>query len=849
MGQGLIQPSFTAGELSPSMYGRIDFARYYSGLKTCRNFIVRQYGGVVNRPGTKYIAETKSSGQVRLIPFQFNTEQTYVLEFGDEYMRVHKNGATVVKTTSDTDAWQTSHGYVVGDFVKESDVIYYCLIAHTSGTFATDLAAGKWVAQAIYEIPTPYAVEDLALLKFSQNADIMTLTHTSYAPMQLTRTGHSAWTIAEFENTDGPFQDVNTDTTKTVYVSGYSGSVTVTASFALFDDSMIGQLMYIEQAATSVTRKWETDTIFWLNQEVQAGTNFYKCLSAPYRTSGTVRPSVLEGYEYDGSPGCKWEYLHSGFGIARITAVADSQHATATVLKRLPTGLVSASLTVNITNIADNGKPTHYCRVTAAGHPFTEGSTVAITGVLGTTEANGTWVLDAVDTNTFDIPVIFSNPYTSGGTATRTNSPIPSYKWALEAWGGDNLYPGCTTYYQQRQVFGGSYGFPQDVWFSTVAGFESFEKNNPVLDDDGITLRIVSREVNEIRHFVDIRQLVALTSGGPFVLNGNDNAVVTPTTIRAERQEGYGCSHVRPVVVGKQTLYLQEKGGKVRSLGYSFADDAFVGTDLTILSAHLFDGHAIVDWAYQEAPYSCIWAVRDDGVLLGLTYLPEHEVAAWHHHDTDGTFESICTVSEDDVDALYVVVNRTIGESTKRFIERMDDRDWTSIEDAFFVDCGLTYDGEAAATISGLDHLEGETVAVLADGFIHPQCVVTSGSITLNRAYSTVHVGLPIVSDLETLEVNASQGNILDKTKLINSVGLLVENTVTVWAGSDADHLYEYKGRSTEAYGAPTSLKDGLLEIPITTNWSKQGRVFIRNSSPLPVSILAVIPDVTAGGR
>jgi len=303
------------------------------------------------------------------------------------------------------------------------------------------------------------------------------------------------------------------------------------------------------------------------------------------------------------------------------------------------------------------------------------------------------------------------------------------------------------------------------------------------------------------------------------------------------------------VVVGKQTLYLQEKGGKVRSLGYSFADDAFVGTDLTILSSHLFHGYEIVDWAYQEAPYSCVWAVRDDGVLLGLTYLPEHEVAAWHRHDTDGEVESVCVVSEDGGDAVYLAVKRTFGETTKRFIERMDDRDWTDIEDAFFVDCGLTYSGAAASTISGLDHLEGKTVSILADGFVHPQRTVSSGSITLDRAYSKVHVGLPFTSDIETLEVNAPNGNILDRAKIINSVGMIVEDTVTVWAGPDADNLREYKARSTEAYGAPTALHDGLIEIDTIATWSKQGRVFIRNSSPLPVSILAVIPDVTAGGR
>lgn len=849
MGTGVIQPSFTAGELSPSMYGRIDFARYYTGLKTCRNFIVRQYGGIVNRPGTKLVAETKSSGAVRLIPFQFNTEQAYVLEFGDQYMRVHKDGATVVKTLADTSAWLTGTAYAVGAFVKQSNVIYYCLTAHTSGTFATDLAAGKWVAQSIYEIPTPYLLADLPLLKYTQNADVMTICHTSYKTRDLSRTAHNAWTLAEFVNTEGPFGDANLDTTKTIYASGYTGTVTLTASATLFTSAMIGQLMRIEQAPTTPVRKWMTETIFWLNQERQAGSNYYKCLSFPYATSGTVRPSVLEGQEYDGSPGCLWEYLHSGFGIVQITAVASGTSATATVLKRLPTGLVSVTMTVNITGIVDNGESTHYCRVIAAGHPFAVGNIVTIANVVGTTEANGTWTIADVESNTFDIPVAFVHAYVSGGTAVMTDSPIPSYKWALEAWGGANLYPGCVTYYQQRQIFGGSYGFPQDVWMSTVSGFKAFTRDVPVIDDNAISLRIVSREVNEIRHFVDIKNLIALTSGGPFVLSGNEQTVLTPTTTRAERQEGYGCSHVRPLVVGKQVLYLQEKGGKVRSLGYSFADDSFVGSDLTILASHLFNGYTIVDWAFQEAPFSCIWAVRDDGSLLGFTYLPEHEVAAWHRHDTDGDIESVCVISEDDVDAVYLCVERTIGETTKRFIERMDDRDWTDIEDAFFVDCGLSYSGAPATVISGLDHLEGETVSILADGHVHPQQVVTSGSITLQHSASKVHVGLPYVSDMETLEINSSGSNLLDRAKLINHVGLMVEDTVTVFAGPDATHLHEYKGRSVEVYGAPNALKDGLMEIPISASWSKQGRVFVRNSDPLPISILAVIPDVTGGGR
>lgn len=887
MGQGVIQPSFTGGEISPSLYGRVDLARYYTSLKTCRNFIVRQFGGITNRGGLRLVGEVAdSTKKTRLLPFQFNTEQAYALELCGGALRVIKDGAYVVKDGG------------------------------------------------IYSRSTPYTEEEISRLKYTQSADVMTLCHPQHKPQQLSRTDHNAWGFADFSNADGPFAEVNSDTTLTIYSNSVIGDVTVTASSGIFTADMVGRLLYVEQSPDGLTRRWEVQKSVIINDIRRAGSSYYQALASG--TTGTVRPSVLEGVEHDGDPGVQWKYLHSGFGIVRITGYTSPTVVSATVLKRLPDQVVTGSVSRSIEALVPGNPggvgpgeveiPVQNVRITISAHGLVSGNTVTVTGVTGTTGANGTWQIIVIDVNTFDLSgCTATGTYTGGGIVTRTADGVPTYKWALEAWGGAAKYPGAVHYHQQRQVFGGSYGNPQGVWFSTVGGYASFEQNNPILDDDAIRYSIVSRQVNEVRHFVELSQLIALTSGGPFTLGGGDNSVLTPSTISAKRQSGRGASHVPPVVIGERALYVQDKGTQVRSLGYSFQNDAFIGEDLTLLASHLFYGHEIVDWAYQENPYSCIWAVRSDGALLGLTYLPEQEVVAWHRHDTPGgLFESVCVISEGEEDAVYFVVKR----GNKRYVERMESR--KSGADAFFVDAGLTYDGRnttaktmtlsggvnydekevltltassatfsasdvgrgihyngdvtyrlkihaytsptvvsvipnrtipevyrqtradwtfAAKSVSGLSHLEGQTVKILADGFVQSDKTVSGGSVTLDFPAGVVHVGLGYLCEMETMEMNAVGSNVRDKEKLVNSVGFLVQETAGIKAGSDASHLYEFKGRTAEGYDEPTTARSGLIEIPVSTQWNKGGRVFAQNADPLPVTILAVIPDVTFGGR
>ena len=287
----------------------------------------------------------------------------------------------------------------------------------------------------------------------------------------------------------------------------------------------------------------------------------------------------------------------------------------------------------------------------------------------------------------------------------------------------------------------------------------------------------------------------------------------------------------------------------VRELGYSWQASGFVTGDLSLRAAHLFDGHEIVDMCYSKAPRPVLWFVSNNGQMLGLTYVPDQQIGAWHWHDTDGTFESCTTVAEGSEDALYVIVRRTIGGVQKRYVERMATRQITTLANCFFVDSGLTYSGAPATHISGLGHLEGKTVSILADGAVMPQQVVTSGAITLPRAASLVHVGLPYQSDLQTLPLALNiEGFGQGRYKNVNKAWLRVFQSSGIFIGPDANNLTEAKQRTNEPYGSPPSLKSAEILVMITPSWADSGQVYVRQSDPLPLAIVGLTLEVSIGG-
>lgn len=415
----------------------------------------------------------------------------------------------------------------------------------------------------------------------------------------------------------------------------------------------------------------------------------------------------------------------------------------------------------------------------------------------------------------------------------------PVYDTMFQAAGD---YPAAVTYYEQRRFFAGTINAPQKTW-GTRSGTESdMTYSLPIRDDDRIAFKISAREANTIRHLVPLSDLLMLTSSAEFRITAVNTDALTPTSISQKPQSYIGASNVQPCIINSNLIYAAARGGHMREMAYSREANGYMSGDLSLRSTHLFDDVDLVDMAYAKAPIPIVWAINGAGKLLGITYVPEQQVGAWHQHDTDGLFESCAVVAEDREDVLYVVVQRTIGGVAKRYIERQASRKFGDLVNAFFVDSGATYSGAPATTISGLDWLEGKTVSILADGAAHPQRVVTAGAITLDNPASIVQVGLPITADVQTLPLVASidTGYAQGRVKNVNRVWLRVTNSSGIFAGPSTDRLVQYKQRTTEPYGTAPALITDEIEIDVKPDWSNDAAIIIRQSDPLPITIVSM---------
>ncbi|WP_288080810.1 hypothetical protein [Pseudomonas sp.] len=447
-------------------------------------------------------------------------------------------------------------------------------------------------------------------------------------------------------------------------------------------------------------------------------------------------------------------------------------------------------------------------------------------GYIGQTDATS-FTDDNIIANMATTPPIVSNPFSGAGN-----------------------YPGAVSYFEQRRCFAGTINQPQNIWMTKSGTESNLNYSLPTRDDDAINFRVAAREANTIRHIVPLTNMVLLTSSAEWRVTSLNSDAITPTTISVRPQSYIGASNVQPVIINNNLIYAAARGGHLRELAYSWQASGYITGDLSLRAPHLFDNRNIVDMAYAKAPQPIVWMVSDNGNLLGLTYVPEQQVGAWHRHDTDGVFESCCVVAEGNEDMLYVIVRRTVNGASVRYVERMASRQWATQADAFYVDCGATLDSATAIThVSGLTWLEGKTVSILTDGAVHRQLVVTGGSVTLDYPAKKVQIGLPITADMQTLpwtaQIDGAFGQ--GRTKNVNKVWLRVNNSGGVFAGPDASNLTEYKQRTTENYGVATSLISREIQITITPSWNDAGQVFIRQANPLPITLVSMTMEVSIG--
>jgi len=1016
--QNIIERSFSGGEISPPLYARTDLVKYATGARTLRNMICMRHGGATRRPGSMYVGTTLNGGNsVRLIPFIFDETsngQSYVLEFGNQYVTFWQNGANIIQSsvqisgiTQANPAVVTTvvpHAFANGDFILITGVVgmleinnrYFIVNNVTPTTFELkDLSGNNFdsttftayvsggLANKILRVSTPYLQADLSTLDFAQSADVLTITHQNYAPRDLVRNGPLFWNLnlVTFDGTGG------------------EGFPIVTAGGTLTAPPQPGTFYRV----TAIMANGDEGVV---DPTHSSGGNIVASTANPIvLTWGPVANAVsYRVYKYD---------------------------------------------------LSANFVP----------------STVVF-GFIGNT----------TDTTFSD----------SGISPNYEDSPPIS--GALKSLVASGQYPANVGYVQQRRIFSNVPNNPVGAWASATGSNTNFTVKTPITDEQSFDFNVAGDEVNSIEHILELKSMLVMTAGAELFVQGNGSGVVTPTSINASVQSQYGSSKLRPIKAGDVVLFNQALGSFIRDLSFDFVIDGYRGNDLTVFSSHLFEGHEIADWSYQKTPDSILWAVRDDGILLSLTYVREQQIVAWTRHDFDngsgGNFlsppsivENVVAIPENGDYAVYLCIKRTINGSDVRYIERLSSRIWSDVIDARYLDCHASYDGRnvssmtmspttdssqlfveeeisdgiaftepsaantqllgivppgvytvsalatavgvamtaagtqvytgsvtggglieitcsgggsftldfsslsayfsrsiasligynptvhsatgfidgdfqptslfatgaaayqqslvltssgaffdasmvgnqifiqdglwnlshgqlgnqvrftitgftnsttvtvlpdkpvpaslqtpltswarAVSTISGLSYLQGLQVSVWADRFVvasplnRSMAVMTvpsSGILTLDKQYSVIFVGLPIVSDLETLAIDTAFGeSIADQPKAISRVVVSLYNSRGFFGGTENPDtnidnpisantglndplfgLIENKAQDDRRYydPAPNLLSDSQF-TNVECNWSKEGRIFIRDVDPIPLSILAVIP-------
>lgn len=1040
MSEPINQFSFSSGELSPQLWDRVDMAKYHSGAALMKNFFVDFRGGASNRPGTKYVLQSHDSTYPsRLIPFTFSTQQTYALQFGygttlsgsvvgytfdpstnqillqvastagmtsgnrmtitgtvtsnhggpsgsidgsyliqvvdsthvillgTRYlypyssggtytiltgsMRVYTNGAPVLNPqVSITAVTNASPGVVTYALVtypttssvdpSNGDVIYLSNMTGMSrlqGRFAVvtnvntvaktfqlyDLFGspidttnygtygGGGLGGTVYSLNVPYSPTDLAQLRFTQSNDVMTLVHTLYQPAQLTRTADNAWVYAPL-----------------TFAPTISPPASVTAT-----NNGVG-------------------TQYPLTAYSYAVTATVNGIESRQVTSPVIKPAALS--------------QNTG---AQNTVSWPSISGTS------PTDVVTYSVYRTQEAIGNSTIPSG-----------------ALYGFIGTVQQSAT--------NTF-IDNNIAPDFTR--TPPLANNPFSGADW-----------PGSTTYYQGRQVYAGTANEPNRIVFSRSADFLNMDYSSPTRADDSIDVTLEATQLDSIRHLVPLQALIAFSSAGVWrVDTGDTMQAMTPSNVMARPQGRDGCSDVPPLVIDTEILFVQNLQSTVRAMKYDFLMNLFrADNELTLLSNHFVFGHQIVEWAWAQQPFRILWCVRDDGVLLSLTYLPAQNLAAWTQHSTNGKVLSICSVIENNEHAVYMIVQRLIRGVYVNYVERLASRVFSDISQAFFVDAGLSYplvypaatatptatggnstlasaanvvfggqnysgstvanvidagatvsnpggsgstvtltivggvitgatctpgsgwirpeivvtdptgagsgavitpivqqlvtlnasasvfnagtdigktvringgvgtvtavnsatqavinvsqnltNAWAAASgswsmtkpvtsVSGLDHLEGQTVAILANGGVQPQQVVTNGTVTLSDAADAIAVGLPYTSQIDSLYIDVpgqEEPTIQGKRKKISAVTLRLANSRGMKVGPINQALYEIKSRGFIPMGQPEPMFTGDERVVMDPNFSIQGQISIVQDQPLPCTVLGFMPEISMG--
>lgn len=818
--------SFNGGEISPWSEARTDLDKYRFCCREMENFRPSVYGMAMSRPGTLMLMQqaNPTTGGM-LYGFEFSSEVTLMLEFTDYLMRVITTGdapAIVQKDILTTPSWVTGNDYEVGDYVISSLTLYYCIVANTSGAnFAADFALGYWVAKTSYEVPTPWSAAELAALQMEQQNDVIYISHPDHQPRILSRFADDNWTLELLQPEWPATRDENITTTE-VEGSATSGAITVLADTAIFEPEHVGSRWVIVHARDEPWEKLvfgsavvgDTSTALFVLGEWSLTT---------VAGSGTGDWSAVLGIQrsFDST---NWTTIRTA-GVGR----ADRSD--------LITGIEIEPCYLRIIFLDETG----------------------------TAPANSNSILEALDANHYGIVEITS--YTSGGSVGATTifplfSTDPTTKWREAAWSDYRGWPRSIAIHEQRLFFGGNASQPQTIWASVINDYTNFRTGSE--DDLGLSFTMAGQKANPIQWLVSQDALLIGTAGeeGPMGSRDGDKTI-TPLNAKLGRFTTTGSCHLPAIPVQDTVIFVNRPRRKVTEMAFAFESDGYKANDLTLLAEHIADGE-IISFALQKNPETVLWFVTGDGQLIGLLYERSQQVAGWFRYVTDGTFESVAVIGgSGEEDQVWVTVNRLGSRYIERFqpdrLRLLKDAQGDDMEENQALVCSsdssVIYDGAAATVITGLTHLNGEAVAVLADGaVVSPSgtyddpvwLTVSGGQITLPDEAEVVIVGLPYTCTLQPTWQETSDPATITKVapKRMTGVDLqLWRSSGAYYSLNNGDKFWPVQFRSTSAVAdQAVPLLTGMTgEQKAGGSTAAQERsVIIKQTLPLPLNILSL---------
>jgi hypothetical protein len=835
----LLVTALNAGELSPYMDARSDVEKYRSGCRTLENMVVLPYGGVYRRAGTEYLGNAKNDDRrCRLIGFNFSVTTRFVLEFGHEYIRVWGNNGPV-------------------------------------------LSGGNPL-----EIASPYQEDELRELQYVQVNDIMYLAHANHAPRKLSRVADDNWTLAVVKWKYPPVLDQNI-TAATIASSASTGTPTLTASDSVFQSGHIGSQWAIQwpRSSGSINETIDANKVSQGTLDLQGTWT----ITTVGTWLGRIRLLRIPQEKMNADGGRDLTSLSRSTTTATATATA---HGYATGDEIFIPSTVAApfagTYTITVTDpdtytfaVANSGAtsatdaPVQNLTKMEVVREFTSLTTARNFTATGTEDARVGLKLRVTDyaSNTNARVFLESTDFNSGGTVTidsvasGTSADVTvdrwlgstinaTTQWSEAAFSGVRGYPRAVALHEQRLCFGGTRHQPNTIWCSKTDDFENFQLGAAAAD--AIALSVASGEGNRIAWMFSQKRLMLGTSGDEWTIGGaNTEQPFSSTNLQAQKQSSFGSKTMRAILLNDVLLFVQRRGRKVRELTYNFERDGWVAPDLTVLAEHITAGE-IVELAFQQQPDAILWAVRGDGELVGMSYERDQNVVAWHRHTTDGDFESVATVyglSGAD-DEVWFVVKRTINGQTKRYIERFKADNRVNFEaetkdDWWYLDCAKRYSGTATTTITGLSHLEGKTVGVLADGAVQPDKTVASGQITLERPFAKVLAGLPFASTILPMkfDYDLEDGSTRSRKKRINRVSVSLYKSLGGEFSTDGtEWLWVYPRDFDDPMDASPPPFSGDAEVVVAGNYSDSSDLYLRQILPYPLTVRALVVKLDAFG-